>query len=188
MTDPLAGKRTAIADGKLQVLRWPADRPCPVNTGDRYPLRGGITIEIERVTRKLIKGKGAEWHAVFIRHEQDRVYLLRRTPSGMPSGYGEQDGLTDIERARREGNYTSSQQQALHREPESVGPDWKDPGVAEREQRRMEARAMEEAVRREEAIRRALGRVTAGLTIEQRLHLLGQIESALRSVPGKEAA
>lgn len=187
MTDPLAGKRTAIADGELKVLRWPADRPCPVDPGDRFPIRGGTIIEIERVTRKLIKGKPAEWHATFIRHERDRVYLLRRTPSGMPSGYGEQDGLTDIEKARREGNYTSSQQQALHREPESVGPDWHDPGVAERERTRQQARAEDEAMRREEAIRRALGRVTADLTIEQRLKVLAEIERTLAAA-GKVAA
>lgn len=174
MTDPLAGLRTQIVDWQLKVLRWPADQPCPVKVGDRFPIRGGtITIEINRVTRKLVRGKGAEWHATFIRHEKDRPQLLRFTPPTRPPRVADQlIGLTETERARRESAYTSSLNQASPEEPESVGPDWEDPHRMNRELNRQHARREQEIERQEAAARRELGRLLRGLTLDQREEML----------------
>lgn len=145
MKDPLAGKRTAINNRDISVLIWPAvddqgrSLPCPVAKGDRFKIRS-VEIEIENPTRKLPKGRKAEWHATFVRHERDRPQLLRRVPSGIPDGPDHVAGRSEQERARVESAYTSSPRQALVDEPESVGPDWKDHGVAEREKRRQDDR------------------------------------------------
>lgn len=187
MTDPLAGKRTDIAHGKIRRLIYPAatkhdpprPRPCPVAKGERIQVRKWLTIEIEKVSRKLVRGKPAEWHVTFIRHEADRPQLLRRVPSGLPRKSNETDGLSDVERARRDSHYTTSPRLAIVGEPESVGPDWEDKGTVKREMDRQSARAEREAEQREAAIRRRLTRVTGGLPIEQRLHILREIEQLL---------
>lgn len=146
LSDPLAGKRRLIAERKVSVLVWPAVGedgdvlPAPVAKGDRFLVHGVPEIVIESCNRKLPAGKPAEWHASFVRLEVDRPQLLRRVPSGLPSRHDRSVGLSDIERARVEGNYTSSVRMALVDEPESVGPDWKDTGVAEREARRLKDR------------------------------------------------
>ena len=132
MTDPLAGFRDKINNGDIAVLRFPADQPCPVVKGDSFELRS-CSIVIESVNRKLPAGKPAEWHVQFVRMDVDRPQLLRRVPSGLPTPHDKHDGLSAIERARRESAYTSSPKQALVDEPESVGPDWKDGKAAERE-------------------------------------------------------
>lgn len=140
LKDPLAGMRRDIAHGKLKVLRWPADKPCPVEKGDRFEVLG-LVIEIHTLERKFAAGKPPEWHATFIRHEPDKVYLVRQAP---PVHAGsEQDADLDLsaeERARRDGNYTSSRVAAMPMEPESVGPDWKDKHQSERELRRQNDR------------------------------------------------
>lgn len=138
--DPLAGYRKAINAREVKVLRWPADKPCPVKRGERFTLQSCV-IEIDTVNRKLVKGKAAEWHATFIRHEQDRINLLRFTPpTRAPHQSDSQLGMTETEKARREGNYTSSLKSASPHEPESVGPDWVDKNAPERELRRQEER------------------------------------------------
>lgn len=139
MPDPLAGFRDKINNGDIAVLRFPADQPCPVVKGDSFELRS-CSIVIESVNRKLPAGKPAEWHVQFVRMDVDRPQLLRRVPSGLPTPHDKHDGLSAIERARRESAYTSSPKQALVDEPESVGPDWKDMGAAQREKRRLENR------------------------------------------------
>ena len=140
MSDPLTGYRNAISRGDCRRLVFPADKPCPVKPGDRFHLRS-CEIVIEKVGRKLVKGRQPEWHATFVRIDKEQVYMLRRTP---PTHAGtEQDlnlDITDTERARRDGNYTASRFAALENEPESVGPDWEDKGMAERELRRQEER------------------------------------------------
>ncbi len=77
MSDPLKGMRRKIANGEVKVLRWPAEHPCPVENGDRFKVQG-IEIEIHSVNRHIAPGKPVEWHATFVRHEKDRVYLLRQ--------------------------------------------------------------------------------------------------------------
>lgn len=151
MKDPLAGKRKAIARKETAVLIWPAVGeegvllPAPVSKGERFAVHGVPMIQIESCNRKLPAGKPAEWHATFVRLEVDRPQLLRRVPSGLPSSSDMADGRTDIERARVESAYTSSARMAIVDEPESVGPDWVDPGVAERKKRRLEAMKEERA-------------------------------------------
>lgn len=172
--------KRSIAHEETRRLTWPASQPCPVAKGDRFPIRKWLTIEIDKISRRIPKGKPAEWHAEFIRHEADRPQLLRRTPAGLPLQPHEMAGLTEIERARRDGNYTSSPGLALIKEPESVGPDWHDPGVAEREQKRKQEREELELERREQAARAALGRITAGLSIEQRRQVLASVELAIQ--------
>ena len=199
MKDPLAGKRRDIMARKVKVLIWPAVDDngfmlgCPVEKGQRFDVSGVPVIEIERVTRKLPAGRKAEWHATFIRHEVDRPQLLRRVPSGLPSSDREHVGLSDVEKARVDGNYTSSLALSVGREePESVGPDWEDMGVAERAKNRIEARselrAEEEAERANRQVRAELGRVLKGLTPENKLALLAQIQRDCEQAETKEAA
>lgn len=198
MRDPLAGKRRDIMARKTTVLIWPAVNeegvtlPAPVEKGDRFPVSGVPVIEIENVTRKLPAGRRAEWHATFIRHEVDRPQLLRRVPSGIPDGPDKVAGRSEMERARVESAYTSSPRQALVDEPESVGPDWEDPGVAERVKNRIEARteirAEEEAERANRQVRAQLGRVLKGLSVENRLALLAQIQRDCEQAEMEEAA
>lgn len=159
MADPLAGLRDKINNGDVSVLRFPANRDCPVAKGDTFELRS-CSIVIESVNRKLPAGKPAEWHVQFVRLDVDRPQLLRRVPSGLPTPHDKHDGLSAIERARRESAYTSSPQQALDREPESVGPDWKDPGVTERKKRHLEAMKEERA---EELAREQIRKLKARL-------------------------
>jgi len=157
--DPLLGMRRRIARKEVSVLIWPAVGgdgellPAPVKRGERFAVHGVPVIQIESCNRKLPAGKPAEWHASFVRLEVDRPQLLRRVPSGLPSAHDKSDGLSDIERARVEGNYTSSARMALVDEPESVGPDWKDHGVNEREKNRLAALREQKAedLAREEA-------------------------------------
>lgn len=165
MKDPLAGKRAAINDRDVTVLIWPAvdsqghTPPCPVAKGDRFTLRSCV-IEIEQPARKLPKGRKAEWHATFIRHETERPQLLRSAPPKRPPSEDDAHlGLTQTERARREGMYTASRFAALKDEPESVGPDWKDEGVGEREQRRLEAQRERQREREAQAAKSRLNRL-----------------------------
>lgn len=147
MTDALAGYREAINERKVTVLKWPASKPCPVEKGERYKLRS-CEVEIDTINRKLVKGKGAEWHVTFVRHERDVPQLLRFTPpTRAPRETDSQLGMTETEKARREGNYTSSLKSASPHEPESVGPDWVDPARGTRELKRQEARRQERAER-----------------------------------------
>lgn len=188
MKDPLAGMRLGIAERKIKVLRWPADRPCPVDKGDKFEIRG-IVIEIESINRKIVKGAPAEWHATFIRHEPDRVHLLRQAP---PVHAGSEKDLDlDIsaeERARRDGNYTSSRVSAMPMEPESVGPEWADPKAAENEVRRHAARKEIERERMEQAAKSRLNRLLRGLPPDQAQHMLIQIEALCEQVEQKTAA
>ena len=151
MSDPLAGYRQDINEGKVRVLRYPASKPCPLRVAERYPLQSCV-IEIERVIRKLIKGKEAEWHVTFIRHEQDRAYMLRFTPPAHAERNDRKDAdAATIERARVESAYTSTTHSASPHEPESVGPDWEDKHKAERELKRQKAREERLSVDRMEA-------------------------------------
>jgi hypothetical protein len=166
VTDPLAGKRKAINEGKVTVLRYPASKPCPVRPGERHALQSCV-IEIERVIRKLIKGKEAEWHVTFIRHEEDRPYLLRFTPPAHADRDDRRDAdASAIERARVESAYTSTTHAASPHEPESVGPDWEDKHKAERELERQKAREERMTVDdNEEAVKKLAARVKqVGLT------------------------
>jgi hypothetical protein len=138
--DPLAGYRRAINAREITTLIWPAALPCPVNKGEMYELQSCV-IEIEQPSRKLVKGRPAEWHVKFVRHEVDRVNLLRASPPmRAPSADDAHLDLSDTERARREGQYTTSRYAAMPDEPESVGPDWEDKRRGERELRRNEDR------------------------------------------------
>lgn len=148
--------RRDIAERKLQVLRWPADGPCPVEKGERFKVLGFV-IEIETIQRKLIPGKPAEYHVTFIRHEPDRVYLLRQ---GKPVNADQKKDvdidLPAAERARRDGEYTASRVSAMQMEPESVGPEWKDKHAPRNEERRQRDRS---AVRGEDEVRKHIRRM-----------------------------
>jgi hypothetical protein len=156
VSDPLKGLRRSIAEGKVKVLIWPADQECPVQKGQRFKIQS-IEIEIETVQRKIVKGRAPEWHATFVRHEPDRVYLLRQAPPVHATH--EQDHDLDssmAERARRDGQYTSSRLTAVPNEPETVGPDWKDPNAEKRRLRHKEDRATQEKERRLRLLQRRL--------------------------------
>ena len=175
MKDPLAGMRRKIASGDLKVLRWPADRECPVEKGQRFKVQA-VEIEIESVQRKIVKGKPVEWHATFIRHEKDRVFLLRQAPPV----HATHETLDDIsvskaERARRDGNYTSSRVSAVPDEPESVGPDWKDDMAEKRRLRHQQERREVERKRAENLLHRKLGEVLKAADDDQHVHILAQV-------------
>lgn len=193
MVDPLAGMRRKISAGDISVLRWPAKTDkAPVAKGDRFTV-GSSVIVIETVSRKLPAGKPAEWHASFVRIVEDKPQLLRRVPSGLPTPSDRLDGRSVVERARVESAYTSSARMALVDEPESVGPDWKDPGVAEREKNRQEAvkaRMSEERVLREAtnlAARVKQEVIERGSKGEDLTHLLADVYARLAK-ERKEAA
>jgi hypothetical protein len=179
MKDPLAGWRNKIADFETSLIRYPADQDCPVKKGQTYHLRG-CSITIESVKRKLIPGKVAEWHVSFVRHEDDKVYLLRQAPPVHANS--EQDQHINIsaqERARRDGQYTSSSVSAVPQEPESVGPEWKDPDVEKRRARLAEMRAELVQERRAEEMHRQLGRKLAKATPEQREEVMARVAQLL---------
>ena len=139
--DPLKGKRKKIASGEMRVLIWPADGPCPVEKGQRFKVMG-IVIQIHSIERRIQAGKPVQWHATYIRHEPDRVYLVRQSQPTRATHEKPGDVTLDMaERARRDGNYTSSRVAAMPMEPESVGPDWKDKDKSKRELDRQEALA-----------------------------------------------
>lgn len=104
MTDPLAGKRTAIADGELAVLTWPDDGSgCPVEVDQVFPLRRAA-IQITETRRTKGKG-GFYWVAHFelFRTDTDKVRLLNRRGDGYTAnpreamaGTGEEHGSTTI--------------------------------------------------------------------------------------------
>jgi hypothetical protein len=151
MTDALAGYRRQINERKVAVLRFPASKPCPVEPGQHHSLQSCV-IEIESVHRKIIKGKEAEWHVTFIRHEPDHKHFLRQSPPVHASS--EQDANLDLskaERARRDGNYTGTTYSAMPNEPESVGPDWEDKRAPERELQRQEERRARVTAQRNDA-------------------------------------
>jgi hypothetical protein len=186
--DPLAGMRLSIAEKTIKVLRWPADEPCPVEKGEKFEVRGAV-IEIETINRKIVKGAPAEWHATFIRHEPDRVHLLRQNPPVHAGSEKDLDiALPAAERARRDGNYTSSRVSAMPMEPESVGPDWIDPRSAERSLLHKEARKDLERERMEQAAKSRLNRILKGLPADQAQHMLIQIEALCQQAEEKTAA
>lgn len=136
--DPLEGKRKEITQGIRDGKGTFVLTAETVKKGELYHLSAG-TIRIDKVSGKLVTGKGREWAVSFTLLREDRPQLLRRVPSGLPDGPGHSAGGSDIERARIESAYTSSPRQAIVDEPESVGPDWEDMGRAERETRRQKA-------------------------------------------------
>ena len=157
VNDPLKGMRRKIANGDIRVLRWPADQPCPVENGDRFKVQG-IEIEIHSIKRHIAPGKPVEWHATFIRHEQERISLLRQSPPVHASHDRPEDVTVSMsERARRDGQYTSSRVAAMPDEPESVGPDWKDEMAEKRRLKHKEHRKEVERERRERLLHRRLG-------------------------------
>lgn len=183
-----------------KVLVWPAvdeeaqTVPCPVEKGQRIPIPGVPVIEIESVNRKLPAGRKAEWHVTFIRHEVDRPQLLRRVPSGLASSVRDHVGLSESEKARIDGEYTSSLALSLGKEePESVGPDWEDPGVAEREMNRQKAvssrmteeRILKEATNAAARVKQEI--IERGAKGQDLTPLLADIYERL-AVEGKEAA
>jgi len=141
LSDPLKGMRKRIYSGEIRVLRWPGKGECPVQKRQRFKVQG-IIIEIDTIQRKIVKGKPPEWHATFIRHERDRVYLMRQSLPVQATHESPEDVTLDMaERARRDGNYTSSPVVAISQEPETVGPDWKDKLAAKRKEERRKAMA-----------------------------------------------
>lgn len=181
-----------------KVLVWPAVDAssqmlaCPVEKGQRIPVEGIPVIEIEAVTRKLPAGRKAEWHATFIRHEEDRPQLLRRVPSGLATSTREHVGLSEIEKARRDGAYTSSPALALNDESESVGPDWEDRGRMNRKvthlKDRESVRAEDDLKRQRKAAKATLDAALAGLSPENQQRLLAQVISQCEAARMEKAA
>jgi len=193
MNDPLKGLRKGINDREIKTLIWPASAPCPVEKGERYELQSCV-IEIDKVSRKLIKGREAEWQATFVRHEQERVNLLRAAPpKRAPDESDAHLGLSETEKARREGQYTTSRFAAMSDEPESVGPDWEDKKRGERElERQKERQKRFDQTRQDQDVDRAAARLkqvgkTLGANGVDLTHMLDDIVERL-ALEEKEAA
>jgi hypothetical protein len=179
LLDPLAGWRKKIADFETSLIRYPADQDCPVKKGQTFHLRG-CSITIESVKRKLIPGKVAEWHVSFVRHEDDRVYLLRQSPPVHANSEHDQHiNISAQERARRDGQYTSSSVSAVPQEPESVGPEWKDPTAEARRARLAELRAEVTQERQAEEMHRRIGRKLSESTVEDRGKVIAKMAQLL---------
>lgn len=177
--DPLAGWRRKIADFETSLIRYPADEECPVKKGQIFHLRG-CTIVIESIKRKLIPGKTPEWHVTFSRREQDKVYLLRQSPPVHASSEHDQNiNISAQERARRDGQYTSSSVSAMPVEPESVGPDWKDPNLEARKARLAALRAEVIQERRELEMHRRLGRKLAEASAAEQQEIIAAMAELL---------
>ena len=175
MSDPLKGMRRKIANGEIKVLRWPADHDCPVEKGQKFEVQG-LTIEIETIQRKIVKGKPAEWHVTYIRHEPDRVYLLRQAPPVHETHEKPEDvTVSGAERARRDGHYTSSRITAVPEEPESVGPDWQDKDAEKRRLRHKEERKEVERARRERLLHRRLGEALKAADDNEHVKILAEV-------------
>ena len=175
MNDPLKGMRRKIANGEMRVLRWPADRDCPVEKGQRFKVQA-IEIEIETIQRKLVKGKPPEWHATYIRHEKERYYHLRQAPPVHATHERPEDiDVGKAERARRDGNYTSSRVTAMPEEPESVGPDWRDEMAEKRRLKHKEHRKEVERERRERLIHRRLGEFLKQADDDTHVQIMAQV-------------
>jgi hypothetical protein len=186
MSDPLKGMRRAIAQGKMRVLRWPADQDCPVEKGERFKVQS-IEIEIDSIQRKIVKGKPPEWHATYVRHEKDRHYYLRQAPPVHATHEKDQDLDADMaERARKDGHYTSSRLTAVPDEPETVGPDWKDPGAEKRRLRHKEHRNEVERERRERLLHRRLGEALKAADDDTHVMILAQVSKLVE--PPDQAA
>lgn len=145
--DPLAGHRARVAkavrDGKSTLV---FEGPSPVAKGDRFHV-AGTQIVILKVTEGKNKRSEVRSDVLFSRLERDKVYLLRQTVPAARPGEVVGDGATpeDAERARIDGNYTSSAAQSDAANGgtdagEAVPPDWEDAGAAARETKRQSDR------------------------------------------------
>lgn len=193
-TDPFEGWRVEMAkrirDGQ-SVLVFPADVECPVRKGEMYHFPSG-DILIERVGRKIVKGRQAEWHVEFIRHMNDRLYFLRNTvPAADPEDVVREATVTDIEHARIDGNYSHSKVDGGD-ELAAVPPNWQDKGRTERKvlhlKDRDEIRAEDDMKRQRKAAKATLDATLAGLTPENQQALLARIIAECRASGVKDAA
>lgn len=190
--DPLTGMRRQVMErirAGAGTFTLPAEL---VFKGELYHLPCG-TIRIDKVSKKLVKGqKETEWVVSFTRLMEERLYFLRSvTPKLKPGEKPGEATATEAYRARIDGNYSSTPEAGGDPLP-VVHPDWEDKGVAERAKIRIEARselrAEEEARREAEQVRTYLGRVLKGLTPENRMALLAQIQRDCEQAETKEAA
>jgi hypothetical protein len=189
--DPFAGRRVEMnrsigRGGKVLVL--PAsDSTEPVMKGEVYHFTCG-KILIDKVGRKIIKGREAEWHIEFTFLGVERDFFMRRTPPNL--GTPESASETE-EDARIESSYTSNATKALD-DLATVPPDWEDRGATERKviqlKDRDDMRASEDAKRQRKAAKATLDATLAGLTPENQQALLAQIVSTCEAAQMKEAA
>lgn len=175
--DPLEGRRrelsTAIRDGATVII-FPGEE-CPVRKGEVYHLASG-RILIDRCARKIVKGRPTECHVGFIRLLEERPRFLRRVvPGAKTDELVKPPNALDIERARIDGNYRTSPERGGD-DLAVVPPDWEDRGVTERKKKLKEARAEIERERLEADAMAAIKRTVKGLTPDQALVLLAQIQ------------
>jgi len=159
--DPLKGRRMVlnqeIHDGaKLIVLPAPGKNPvCPVRKGELYHLPSGGVL-IDKITRKVVKSRSAEWHIEFTRILKERDYFMRRTP---PNAGTPDDNKTD-EEAGIESSYTGTASKSLD-DLATVPPDFVERGRAKRELERQEARGAREQQIQAQAAKSRLNRLLA---------------------------
>lgn len=191
--DPLYGRRVEITrkvrNGERMLVFL--EEECPVRKGEMYHLTCG-DILIERVGRKIVKGRQAEWHVDFVRHMTDRLYFLRNTvPAADPEDTVREPTITDIQHARIDGNYSHSKVDGGDELP-AVPPDWVDRGRTERKVLHMkdrdEIRAADDVKRQRKAAKATLDATLAGLTPENQQILLAKIISECRASGVKDAA
>lgn len=164
--DPLAGHRSRVAkdlrDGK-GILIFQGE--CPVRKGELFHV-GGVQIVIEKVAVKVNKRSERVFEVHLLQRATDRVYLLRQTVPAARPGELVGDGATaeDAERARIDGNYTSSAAQSDAADGgtdagEAVPPGWIDKGTAARELHRQRAQRQTQNERQIQAAKSRINRL-----------------------------
>ncbi len=198
--DPFAGCRKYTSDlvrGGAKMIVFPApgkDPVCPVSKGEIYHLPGE-RIQVDTVTRKVMKGREAEWHIGYIRLARDRVLLLRQTvPGPRPYETAKEPTADEIERARIDGNYTSSYEKSDGGTDagEAVPIDWEDRGLDDRRARarkdRAEIRGEEDRRREKRAAKARIDETYAALPPEGKAKLLERIKAACEAAKSSESA
>lgn len=163
-------------------LTWQEPLPTPVTVW----IHSEVHVTIPNVRR--IKADVWKPTEIMVRDLRPERLLRQGLPSNSGSTGGESlQGLTaeQIEKAATESAYTSSPTLALSGvdekiEPEGATSEWKDNGRLERELDRQRARREQEIERQEHAAKANLGRLTKGLTLEQREHQLAAIQKLVQ--------
>ncbi|HTU16328.1 MAG TPA: hypothetical protein VMF31_14160 [Solirubrobacterales bacterium] len=198
--DPFLGRRRSTGDevregAKVIVFPAPGKNPvCPVLKGEIYHL-AGERILVDTVTRKVIKGRDAEWHIGFIRLQRDRVLLLRQTvPGPRQNETVKEPTAEEVERARIDGNYTSSRHQSDGGTDagEAVPTDWVDKGAEARRdlarEHRAEIRGKEDQLRQKRAAKAKIDETYASLSPDGKARLLERIKAECDAVKSEEVA
>ena len=186
-SDPFEGKRIKISqsirDGAKVIVFTEAK--CPVVKGELYHLPCG-QILIDKVSRKIIKARGAEWQVEFIRQMRDRDYFLRSIVPGAKQGETPGNATPDeVERARIDGNYRHSPERDGDELP-AVPPDWIDKAAPARDLNRISSQRAVQNERQIQAAKSRINRLLRSGTPKQVETLLAAANRVCDEVEGED--